>query len=239
MRYHTTLRIFRSRGEVIVIADYSGQTDIFDPSKFTWPVHVIGVGGIGSAVVLPLVKLGLRGELHLWDLDYVEPHNVPAQLIYSRTDVGRPKVEAAAEMLESYREPECSIVPHQEFVTAETPLSGVVISGVDSMQARCDIWGSVKFNPDVPLYLDGRIGGEQMTLLALNPLDMDAVDTYEKDWLFPDGEGAPLPCAARTVIHPPVVLAGHMIAQLTRFARDMELKSYIDVHVREAQLFSR
>lgn len=221
-----------------MIADYSGQTDIFDPARFTWDVHVIGVGGIGSAVVLPLVKLGLRSTLHLWDADHVEPHNVPAQLIYRRSDVGKSKVAATAEMLTPYLEPACRIVTHEEQVTEATVLEGVVISGVDSMDARQRIWEAVRFNPDVPLYLDGRIGGEQMTLLALNPCDVEAMEAYEGAWLFPSSEAAPLACAARTVIHPPVVLAGFMIAQLTRFARGLSLRQYIDVQVREAQLFS-
>lgn len=74
-------------------AIYSDQTDIFDPAKFGWPVHLIGVGGIGSAVVFPLLKLGIH-ELHVWDSDKVEPRNIPAQLVYRLSDVGTSKVEA-------------------------------------------------------------------------------------------------------------------------------------------------
>lgn len=219
-------------------ADFSGQTDIFDPGNFTWPVHQIGVGGIGSAVVLPLVKLGLRSPLHLWDPDVVEPHNIPSQLIYRLSDVGETKVSAAATMLHDYLEPSCAIVAHPEVVTSTTSLEGVVISGVDSMSARYDIWETVKFNPAVPLYLDGRIGGEQLTLLSLNPCDPEAIDYYETNWLFPDADGAPLPCAARTVIHPAVMLAGLIIAQLTRFARDLPTQRYIDVHALTTQLIA-
>ena len=55
--------------------DFSHQTDIFDPNEFGWPVHLIGAGGIGSALALPVMKIGVR-EIHLWDTDDVEPHNV-------------------------------------------------------------------------------------------------------------------------------------------------------------------
>lgn len=216
-------------------ASYADQTDIFNPKAFTWPVHIIGVGGIGSAVVLPLAKLGLSSCLHLWDPDVVEAHNVPAQLIYRVSDIGRPKVEAAADILRPYLEPDCELVTHQDVVGPGTTLSGVVIGAVDSMRSRYDIWEEVKFNPDVPLYLDGRIGGEQMTLLTVEPNDLDAVEYYEQNWLFPDEEGAELPCAARTVIHPPVVLAGHIVAQLTRFARDLPTMPYVDIHVGATQ----
>lgn len=213
---------------------YADQTGFFDPNNFTWPVHVIGVGGIGSAVLLPLVKLGLKTELHLWDPDIVEPHNIPAQLIYRRSDIGMVKVEAAAEMLEPYKEPACTVVTHQERVDESTQLSGVVIAGVDSMAARHAIWKAVQFNIDVPLYMDGRIGGERAQLFTLNPFDHQAGEFYSQ-WLFDDSEAAPLPCAERTVIHPPVVLAGLMIGQLTRFARELPATPFIDSHLRVPQ----
>ncbi len=220
-------------------ADYSGQTAIFDPAAFTWPVHVIGVGGIGSALVLPLVKLGLRSQLHLWDPDEVEPHNIPCQMIYNTGDVGVAKVEAAKKFLSPFKEPSCDIITHQEWVTAETPFEGIVISGVDSMAARMAIWEGIRWNPMVPLYMDGRMGGEQVTLLTVSPCDPDSVDHYENPqnaWLLSDEESSDAPCAARTVIHPPVVLAGLMIAQLTRFVRDIATKKSIDFHVRETQV---
>ena len=215
--------------------DYSGQTDFFDPERFAWPIHVIGVGGIGSALVLPLVKLGVRSQLHLWDPDEVERHNVPAQLIYQPADVGRAKVEVASDFLPPYLEPACELGPHQEVVSAATPLEGVVISAVDNMKSRHEIWEGVKFNSDVALYLDGRLGGEQMQLFTLNPFDLETVEFYEENWLFADEEGTPLPCAARTVIHPPMVLAGHIVAQITRLARGLPTRRYIDVHVGATQ----
>lgn len=223
---------------MLLPVSYADQTDIFNPATFTWPVHVIGVGGIGSALVLPLIKLGLSSKLHLWDPDRVEPHNIPAQLIYRPTDIGKLKVEAAADTLAGFSEGKCEIVCHSEYVGPSTPLDGVVISGVDSMAARYDIWEGVRYNVEVPLYMDGRIGGEQMQLFTLNPSNYEAVVFYETEWLFPDEEGSDLPCAARTVIHPPTVLAGHIIAQLTRFARGMTTVSYLDCHVRDSQVIA-
>lgn len=210
--------------------DYSGQTDIFDPRKFTWPIHVVGLGGIGSALILPLAKLGVA-TIHIWDFDEVEPHNIPAQLIYRPSDVGTPKAKAMAAFLER-QEASCEIIAHTEAVDTTTTLEGVVISGVDSMEARAKIWEAVKFNPDIPFYMDGRIGGEQLQLLSLHPSDFEAIDGYEADWLFSDEEAAPLPCAARTVIHPPTVLAGLVIANLTLFARDLAFRPNIIAHLR-------
>jgi molybdopterin/thiamine biosynthesis adenylyltransferase len=219
-------------------ADYSDQTAIFDPSKFTWPVHIIGMGGIGSALIFPLMKLGLRGELHLWDTDVVEPRNLPAQLIYRKSDVDTKKVLAAQAFAER-QEADCTVVPHDEFVTASTPLEGVVISGVDSMTSRSAIWQAVQaLSYLVPFYMDGRIGGEQYQLLTLNPSDFDAAQTYQQHWLFPDEEAAELPCAARTVIHPAAELAAKMVAHITLFARGEHPKANIIANMKSMQFLT-
>ena len=217
---------------------YADQTDIFDPEEFTWPVHVIGLGGIGSALVLPLVKLGLRSPIHLWDDDQViEPHNIPAQLVYRPADIGKPKAETITEILTPYADDRCELIPHAEKVSDSTKLEGVVISGVDSMSSREAIWQAVQYNVEVPLYMDGRIGGEQLQLLTLNPSDFEEVGFYE-NWLFDDDDASPLPCAARTVIGPPVVLAGMIITQLTRFARGLPPMRNAMMHVKQFQLVS-
>jgi hypothetical protein len=203
--------------------------------KFGWGVTLIGVGGIGSAVVLPLVKLGVQ-ELHLYDDDpEIEPHNIPAQMIYRLDDVGRGKLDAIVPNLAPYHDTTCRIVAHCEQVNASTPLEGLVISGVDSMASRQAIWGAVKYNPLVPLYLDGRLGGEQLHLLTVDPNDPTEVENYESEWLFADEEAEDLPCAARTVIGPPIVLAGLLVHQVTLFYRQLPMKRYIDMHLRTTQ----
>jgi len=213
--------------------DYSDQTDIFDPSKFGWPVHLVGLGGIGSAVLFPLLKLGVK-ELHIWDADKVEPHNIPAQLIYRPSDIGMTKAAAACAFIER-QEADCRVTPHVENVSADTSLEGVVISGVDSMRSRYAIWHAVTHSSMyVPLYMDGRIGGEQLQLLTVHPSDFRQAEKYER-WLFPDEEASPLPCAARTVIHPPTVLAGLMVTQLTLFARGEPFRANVIAHLKKMQ----
>ncbi len=195
---------------------YADQVDIFDPKRWTWPVHVIGLGGIGSALLLPLVKLGVR-EIHLWDDDTVEPHNVPAQLLYRASDVGKPKVSAAAEIIESYGL-DVTVIQHSCWVTPATQLEGVVMSGVDSMASRRAIWEAIKFNPQVPFYLDGRIGGQQVQVFAVDPVDDQSIERYEP-WLVSDTDVVDLPCSARTIIYAPLQVAVWMTSQLTLYAQ--------------------
>ena len=57
-------------------------------------VLVLGVGGLGSAITINLLRLGV-GKLFLVDYDVVDLHNMNRQLLYSHADVGKPKVEMA------------------------------------------------------------------------------------------------------------------------------------------------
>lgn len=215
--------------------DFSHQRDIFNPNLFTWPLHIIGVGGIGSALFLPIINLSDSFVIHLWDDDVVEPHNLPAQLIYRPDDVGLKKVDAAKEFAERQGS-KCEIIVHPERVQTDTEFDGIVMSGVDSMESRHIIWQAVKNGPAfVPMYMDGRIGGEQWELITLEPSSQNDCQWYERNMLFTDKEVAQLPCAARTVIHPPVTLAGHMVAHLTLYARQLEWMMHITEHMKTMQ----
>ena len=215
--------------------DYRDQLNIFDPRKFALPVHIIGMGGIGSAVFEMLARLGVP-EIHIWDNDVVEPHNLPAQHMYRKSDVDTPKVEAALQWIQR-QEFDTLVDPHMEEVVSGTPLDGIVISGVDSMKSRNAIWQCVEYNPLVMLYMDGRIGGEQCELHTLRPNDFEAIERYQS-WLFPDEEAAEQECGTRTVIHPPATLAGFVTANLTLFAREREFEELIILHMGTMQFYA-
>jgi hypothetical protein len=61
-------------------------------------VAVVGLGGVGALVLQHLVAGGVR---HLWliDHDTVAAHNLNRQYLYGRSDIGRPKAEAAVASL--------------------------------------------------------------------------------------------------------------------------------------------
>jgi adenylyltransferase/sulfurtransferase len=70
-----------------------GQRKISDAS-----VLVIGTGGLGSPVLLYLAAAGV-GTLGIADGDVVDHSNLQRQIIHSTPDVGRSKVDSAAEKL--------------------------------------------------------------------------------------------------------------------------------------------
>src|ERR671929_1608203 len=61
-------------------------------------VCVVGVGGIGNPVVTQLTAMGI-GKLKIVDRDVVEISNLHRQHLYTQNDIGKVKVEVAAEYL--------------------------------------------------------------------------------------------------------------------------------------------
>ena len=74
-------------------------------------VLCIGAGGLGSPLTLYLAAAGV-GTIGVVEFDTVDLTNLQRQVLYSTADVGRPKLEAAAERLRALN-PEIEIVPHQ------------------------------------------------------------------------------------------------------------------------------
>jgi adenylyltransferase/sulfurtransferase len=64
-------------------------------------VLVVGAGGLGCAVLASLAGAGV-GELVIVDYDRVQASNLHRQPLFAAADVGRLKVEAAAERLAAY-----------------------------------------------------------------------------------------------------------------------------------------
>jgi len=82
-----------SRQILLPHIDIVGQEKILDSR-----VLIIGLGGLGSPVAMYLAAAGV-GYLTLVDDDIVEVSNLQRQIIYSEQDIGRLKVESAADSL--------------------------------------------------------------------------------------------------------------------------------------------
>jgi adenylyltransferase/sulfurtransferase len=102
-------------------------------------VLLIGAGGLGSPAALYLAAAGV-GTLGLVDFDRVDASNLQRQVLYGTPDVGRPKLEAAAQRLHALN-PDVRVVPHAEKLEARNAkdvLAGydVVIDGTDTFPSR-------------------------------------------------------------------------------------------------------
>jgi len=114
--------------------DLSKSYEVFQPEKYNDRIHIIGCGSVGSTLAEMLARYGLT-NFTLWDFDHVEPKNIANQM-FRQKDIGRPKVEALADML-------CEINPDiKDSIKLEPEgwqgkrLSGFVFLCVDSIEVR-------------------------------------------------------------------------------------------------------
>jgi hypothetical protein len=189
-------------------------------------VTLIGAGGIGSPTALTLAKMGLP-HLRIYDHDFLEPHNLSNQL-YRSADLRRPKVEALSEVIGMFAD--THIEPIQEMYV-DQPLSGLIVSAVDSMAARKQIWKNVRYSPKVELYVEARMGAEVIMVYTINPLDPDQINLYEKT-LYSDEGAFQAPCTAQAIMFTAMVCAGFIGNQIKKHANLEILKTdvTIDLH---------
>ncbi|OGL62992.1 hypothetical protein A3C09_03960 [Candidatus Uhrbacteria bacterium RIFCSPHIGHO2_02_FULL_47_44] len=198
--------------------EFLRQLGIVDPEKLAAvEVTVIGAGGIGSPTVLALAKMGVM-NIRVYDNDTVERHNLPNQW-YRIKDLGKAKVKALREIVEEYTG--VQIDACNELFTNQ-PVSGIVISAVDSMDVRLAIWEQIKLNPSVDLYIDGRMGGQQYYTYAVSPCDPDHIEWYEAR-LYPSSTAAELPCSARSIIFTLLAQAAHISLMVKQFVNQEDI----------------
>ena len=134
-------------------------------------VLVIGAGGLGCPVMQALAATGV-GEITVVDDDVVSLSNIHRQILFGAPDVGRKKVEVAAERL---RELQPGITVHavdarldEENILASLEGIDVLIDGSDTFTTKflaADaaeisgtplVWGSVlRYRGDVALWWSG------------------------------------------------------------------------------------
>lgn len=195
--------------------DFRRQLDILDPNMIVYPITLIGCGGIGSPTALALAKMGCP-NLTFLDPDIIEGHNLPNQLFF-KSDVDKKKVESCRDMVSAFSN--CSVDAVPEKFDGSRELSGIVISGVDSMASRQLIWDKVKWNLNTPLYIDGRIGGEIIQVYTIRPSQIEDIELYERNF-FPDEEAEELPCAERAIMYVGFTIAGLIGAQFKKWIKE-------------------
>ncbi|MCR2762380.1 ThiF family adenylyltransferase [Microbacterium sp. zg.B48] len=100
---------------------------------------VIGAGGLGSAV-LPILAAAGVGTITVIDDDLVDETNLHRQILHGAADVGRAKVDSAADTIRA-QSPQTHIVALRGSFTAATAaqmLSGadILIDGTDNNETR-------------------------------------------------------------------------------------------------------
>ena len=102
-------------------------------------VLCVGTGGLGSPLAFYLAAAGI-GTLGLVDFDVVDASNLQRQIIHSTKDIGRKKLDSAAEKLTALN-PVLNVVKHDTMLSSANALDilkdyDVVADGTDNFPTR-------------------------------------------------------------------------------------------------------
>jgi len=102
-------------------------------------VLLIGAGGLGCPLAQYLAAAGV-GRLGLVDDDVVDASNLQRQVLYRTADVGRPKVEVAAERVRALN-PDVEVETHHTRIRSDGALElfaawDVIVDGTDNFPTR-------------------------------------------------------------------------------------------------------
>ncbi|HEX2558135.1 MAG TPA: ThiF family adenylyltransferase [Nitrososphaera sp.] len=183
-------------------------------------VCVVGAGGIGNPVITQLVAMGV-GKLRIVDRDVIEVTNLHRQHLYTDDDIGKVKVEAAAERLRKLN-PGVEIEPVPTSVTkftAENIVKGfdLVIDALDSVDARYALNDAcIKHN--IPLIYAGAIGvtGSVSTILPNSSACLRC--------MFPELNEEEMPACSTEGVHPSILylVAGIQVSEAVKIIKGQQ-----------------
>jgi len=138
-------------------------------------VLVLGAGGLGAPVLHYLAAAGI-GTIGIVDDDHVSLSNLQRQVIHGTPDVGRPKVESAAEAIARLN-PHVTVEAHSlrmDEHNAVTLISryDLVVDGSDSFNARYMLADACA-SAHVPL-VTAAVGRFDGSVTVLKPYESDA-----------------------------------------------------------------
>src|SRR5699024_6208866 len=148
-------------------------------------VLVIGAGGLGSPVLLYLTAAGV-GTIGIIDPDHVETSNLHRQVIHTAADVGRRKVDSAAEKMAAI-DPDVEIRRHIALLDPDNAVElfaqyDLIIDGTDNFATRYlvndaaalarrpYVWGSIlRFEGQVSVFWEHAPAGRAVGYRDLYP----------------------------------------------------------------------
>ena len=102
-------------------------------------VLCVGAGGLGSPLAFYLTAAGV-GRIGIVDFDVVDFSNLQRQILHTTEDVGRPKLDSAADKLKALN-PNVNVELHETRLTSDNALQlfekyDIVVDGTDNFPTR-------------------------------------------------------------------------------------------------------
>ncbi|MCQ2968506.1 MAG: ThiF family adenylyltransferase [Clostridium sp.] len=147
------------------------QKEYFNPmTDITAPIHVIGVGAIGSTIATMLARMGVQ-KINIYDFDNVEAKNVCNQE-YFDDQIGAPKVVAIGETLKRIN-PDIELKIYPDGYSELNRLAGYVFLCVDNIDLRREITEKCKQILAVKAVFDFRMRLTDAQHYAAKQKDLD------------------------------------------------------------------
>jgi sulfur-carrier protein adenylyltransferase/sulfurtransferase len=111
-----------------------GQRKLLDAKVLS-----VGAGGLGSPIAMYLAAAGV-GTIGVLDFDTVDESNLQRQVIHATADIGRPKVQSAADRMRAIN-PTIDVIEHDTILTSANALEiiepyDILIDGTDNFPVR-------------------------------------------------------------------------------------------------------
>jgi len=163
-----------------------GQAKLLDSR-----VLVIGAGGLGSPLILYLAAAGV-GTIGIVDDDTVDLSNLQRQVLHHTQDVGKPKVQSAAEAVQAIN-PDVKVEAHATRLNVEN--AAELIAGYDIVADGSD-------NFETRFLINDACYFAKKPLVSAAILRFDAQLATFRPFTGPDGE-SPGPCYRCVFREPP------------------------------------
>lgn len=200
------------------VVDYSRQSQILNPDRAAdTHIAILGCGTVGSWAATCLTKAGFK-KFFLCDMDVVEDVNLPSQA-FDLSSLGLNKAEELGDQMGTLVNDADIKVQDWALDGTEQYPEGVILSAVDSMELRKDIFTYGARGKRDSLFIDFRMGGNLLKVWAFDPSDERRCEQYLAT-LHSSDASASLPCGGRTFA-PVGPLAGAVATQLvTKWLRE-------------------
>ena len=208
---------------------YSRQQDIVPSERLAaCKATIVGIGAIGRQVALQLTAMGIPW-LQLLDFDVVEISNLASQG-YLQDDLGKPKVEATANLCRQINS-DLEVHAVNDRFRRSMEIGDIIFVCVDKIDTRRLIWEAVR--DEVSFFTDGRMSAE--VLRVLTACDSRSREYYPNT-LFTSQEAYAGPCTAKTTIYCANIAAGLMVAQFAKYLRCMPIDADVQLNLLTIEL---
>lgn len=193
-----------------------------------WYKHPIsavvgGAGGIGSWLTLFLARQG--HDIHVFDFDVVEDHNIGGQ-IYALSQVGLSKVKALKDICEQLCDHNISF--YNEKYIEDSIAGNIMFSCFDNMDARkimftnwYNTWKQAVAEGDTEpwMFIDGRLNAETAEFFCVT--SEETAQKWLESW-FPDDKVEDAPCTYKATSHCAAILAGMMVGAVNNLVANVK-----------------